>query len=151
MTPPGTFDVYEQQLDWVPVSELYGFDAAVPSAIGNLGKYLGRPDHPEGPWFYLIKHPPYVRVPRHAHSHAVCHFLLTGSWLVGDDEGELRLPGFFHHEEAGAFWGPMRSGPEGSTFIAVYDGRPDFLLAHGREPGYTDSHADTHVPPDRED
>lgn len=133
-----TFDVYEQQLDWVAVSELFGFDAAVPASIGNLGKYLGRPADDRGPWFYLIKHPPHTRVPRHTHGTAVCHFLLDGSWLVGDDEPQLCLPGFFHYEEPGAYWGPMRSGSDGSRFIAVYRERPDFIPAEGNETGYLD-------------
>jgi len=126
---PSTFDVYEQELDWVPVSELYGFGGAVSADIGNMGKYLGRPGDERGPWFYLIKHPPRTTVPRHTHSSAVCHLLLEGSWLVGDDDPQLCLPGFFHYEDAGAYWGPMRSGDEGSRFIAVYSGRPDFIVA----------------------
>jgi hypothetical protein len=135
---PGHWDIYEQELDWTPVSDLFGFGGSVPASLGNLGKYLGRPADERGPWFYLIKHPPFTRVPRHTHSSSVIHYLLEGSWKVGDDEQELCLPGFFHYEDGGAFWGPMMSGSEGSTFIAVYAGRPDFIVADGNEPGYSD-------------
>jgi hypothetical protein len=137
-TEPGHHDIYAQALDWTPMSELFGFKGSVPPSIGNLGKYLGRPDDERGPWFYLVRHPPFTRVPRHGHGGTVMHYLLEGSWKVGDDEDELYLPGFFHYEDKGAFWGPMLSGGEGSTFIAVYDSRPDFILADGAEPGYVD-------------
>ncbi|MBJ8347213.1 hypothetical protein [Antrihabitans sp. YC2-6] len=143
MCAPDSFDVYEHEIEWVPVSDLYGFDGTVPAAIGNLGKYLGRPGDERGPWFYIVKHPPHTRVPRHSHSSAVSHFLLDGSWLVGDDEPQVCVPGFFHHEDPGAFWGPLRSGPEGSRFIAVYSARPDFIPAAGNEAGYVDPYSDS--------
>jgi hypothetical protein len=132
----GHHDIYEQEIPYAAISTVFGFEGA--PVDGSFGKYLGVPDSDDGPWFYLIRHEPFARIPRHTHNGNVMHYLLEGFWRVGDDESELRFPGFFHFERTGEFWGPLRIGPEGSKMIAIYDRRPDFIPADGNEPGYAD-------------
>lgn len=127
------WDVDARQISYDEAKELYGFGGA--DNPGSTGKYLGRPDG-DGPWFYLIKHRPNTLIPRHTHKADVYHYLVEGTWYVGE-EREVKEPGFFHFEPEGVFWGPLESGPEGSEFIAIYTAMPSFIPAEGNEPGYT--------------
>lgn len=129
-------ECYEQAIDWTPVKDLYGFGGA--DVQGSSGKYLGIPGSSEGPWFYFVKHVPHTRVPRHTHGGNVAHLMLDGYWQVGDDWSESHFPGYFHYESKGLFWGPLRSGGEGSKIIAIYDECPSFIPAEGNEAGYVD-------------
>lgn len=126
------WDVDANEISFEEARDLYGFDGA--DNPGSTGKYFGKPQG-DGPWFYIIKHRPHTVIPRHTHEADVYHYLVAGSWTVGA-ERELKLPGFFHFEPKGVFWGPLVSGDEGSEFIAVYTDKPSFIPAAGNEPGY---------------
>jgi hypothetical protein len=120
VTHQGHRDVYAQQLPWQAVKDLPGFDGAL--VEGSFAKYFGIAE--EGPWFYLFRHDPHTRVVRHTHQGGVFHYLIQGSWFV---EGQLLLPGWFHYERKGLYWGPVESGDEGSTFLVMYESRPSFI------------------------
>jgi hypothetical protein len=107
-------------LPWIPMRELPGFDGA--DYPGMEGKFFG--DIDKGPWFYIVRHQPWTRIPRHSHAGSVTHYLLQGEWIV---DGEFVTAGHWHHEEPGTFWGPIQSQENGSTTIAIYDRYPTFV------------------------
>ena len=107
------------KVPWLPMRDLPGFDGA--DHPGMSGKFFG--DIDEGPWFYLIRHEPGTRIPRHTHSGSVTHYMLEGEWNI---DGDIVTPGHWHYELPGTYWGPVQSGSNGSLIIAVYDRYPTF-------------------------
>jgi len=107
------------KLEWQPLKQTPGFMIDIP---GVYTKYFGEGD--VGPWFYLVKHDPGTVVERHGHNGNVIHYILEGTWKLGQHE---RGAGWFHYEQKGLRYGPLISGDQGSLFLAIYDARPDFI------------------------
>jgi hypothetical protein len=110
----------EAELEWQPLRDVPGFGGA--DIPGVFGKFFGRPG--SGPWFYLVRHDPGTVVGRHTHNGNVIHYLLEGSWLIGNQTAE---PGWFHYEQKGISYGPITSGDDGSVFLTIYDHEPGFV------------------------
>lgn len=119
---------HESKLDWMPLKDTPGFGGV--DIPGVYCKFFGKEN--VGPWFYLVKHEPGVRVERHSHEGDVFHYILEGEWQIGNSD--LRFgPGFMQYEQVGLHYGPIISGDKGSLFLAIYDRAPNFLPAEGNE------------------
>jgi ChrR-like protein with cupin domain len=111
------------KLPWLLLKDTPGFGGV--DIPGITCKFFGREG--VGPWFYLVKHEPGVRVERHSHEGDVFHYILEGEWLIG--KTRKFGPGFMQYEHKGLNYGPITSGPQGSLFLAIYDRAPNFIPA----------------------
>jgi hypothetical protein len=111
------------KLPWLLLKDTPGFGGV--DIPGITCKFFGREG--VGPWFYLVKHQPGVRVERHSHEGDVFHYILEGEWLIG--KTRKFGPGFMQYEHKGLNYGPITSGPQGSLFLAIYDRAPNFIPA----------------------
>ena len=109
------------ELQFRPQAQLPGFKGA-PLDAGVQAKYFGEGDR--GPWFYIVKHAPGTRVPRHSHHGDVTHYMLEGEWIV---DGQRLTAGQYQFEEAGTWFGPIEAGPSGAMLIAFWDRYPSFI------------------------
>jgi len=109
-----------EKLAWLPLKDTPGFGGV--DIPGIMCKFFGREG--VGPWFYLVKHEPGVRVERHRHEGDVFHYILEGEWTIGKRKFG---PGFMQFEQVDLSYGPLISGPQGSLFLAIYDRAPNFI------------------------
>jgi hypothetical protein len=116
----------ESDLQWTDIKDTPGFGGV--DIPGIQLKFFGKPG--VGPWFYLTRHEPGVRVERHRHEGDVFHYILEGEWQIGANRF---APGFMQYEQKGLYYGPIVSGPQGSLFLAIYDGEPNFIEAPAEE------------------
>ena len=116
----------ESKLSWQLLKDTPGFGGV--DIPGIQCKFFGKEG--VGPWFYLVKHEPGVVVERHSHEGDVFHYILEGEWSIGNKKFG---PGFMQYEEVGLNYGPLRTGAQGSLFLAIYDRAPNFLPAQGKE------------------
>jgi hypothetical protein len=116
----------EHKLQWQPLKDTPGFGGV--DIPGIECKFFGKED--VGPWFYLVRHEPGVRVVRHSHEGDVFHYILEGEWQIGQRKFG---PGFMQYEQVGLKYGPIVSGSQGSLFLAIYDRAPNFLPADAEE------------------
>jgi hypothetical protein len=117
---PRVFFAEEDKLPWLALKDIPGFGGV--DIPGVYGKFFGKEGR--GPWFYLARHDPGTVVNRHTHRGDVFHYILEGEWEMG---GRTMGPGTMHFEQKGLYYGPIVSGPKGSTFLAVYDHEPMFI------------------------
>lgn len=111
------------KLPWLLLKDTPGFSGV--DIPGITCKFFGREGI--GPWFYLVRHEPGVRVERHSHEGDVFHYILEGEWTIG--KRKKFGPGFMQFEQKGLSYGPLVSGHQGSLFLAIYDRAPNFIPA----------------------
>jgi hypothetical protein len=105
----------------LPIDQVPGFEG-IEGGEGVYAALLGDPK--SGPWFYVFRHDPDVEIPRHTHSSNTMHYIIEGEWHMGRRVFEA---GFFQYEMQGQYYGPFKSGPQGSKFLAIYGDRPGFI------------------------
>lgn len=110
------------KLEWLPIGDTAGHSGI--DLPGVFCKYLGK--NGKGPWVYMVRQEPGIRLGRHRHTGNVMHYLVEGSWLIG---GLEKGPGWFHYEQRGQDYGPIVSGEGGSVYLMIYDGSPDIIPA----------------------